>query len=93
MTMVIVALALSLLFIVGGGIITEHTSGYDGIIPYFLGVLPGIAGLVIAIVALGIHLIPATTTWSWLPAILSCGATISMVVYAAGAAILSKLFR
>ena len=93
MTMLIIAFVLSILFIVGGGIITEYTYGFGGIVPFFLGVIPGLVGLVIALVALAIHLIPATTAWTWLPATLSCGATISMVIYAAGAAILTKLFR
>lgn len=90
MTMVIIALALSAAFI-AVGLIGAERPGFDGIVPFFLGVAPGAVGLVMALVALAVHLIPATAAWSWLPATLSCGATVSMVAYMAGAAVLFRL--
>lgn len=91
MTMVIVALGLSALFVLGGFLSMRFTHGWDDMMGYILGVLPGLTGLTLALVALAAHLIPATSAWSWLPASLSCVASVSMLAYAAGAALLSRL--
>lgn len=92
MTMVIVALALAALFVAGGIAWMETARGFDAVLGWFLGVMPGLAGLGLALVALAVHLVPAWSAWSWLPATLSCGATVSMVAYAAGVKALSRLF-
>lgn len=92
MALVIVALVLSILFIVAGMLVMEYSSGMDGILPFVFVVMPAAAGLALAVVSLVIHLIPATNGWAWLPATLSCGATASMFVYAGAASLLSRLF-
>jgi len=65
--MVIAALVLAILFIVGGFASMWFTEGWDDMIGYVLCILPGFAGLALALVALAVHLIPAATAWSWLP--------------------------
>lgn len=93
MFMVIMAFILSLIFVAvgvsgfGGG-----SSFLDGMARYILAFLPGSAGLALAVAALVVLLIPATSGWAWLPATMSYGATLSMVGYTSVMNLLSRLF-
>lgn len=91
MTMPIIALFLSLTF-TAYGLYATHGSGWNGMAVFILALLPGVAGLILACVALLVFWIPATSGWAWLPSVLSYVATLSMVTYAGGTSLLSKLF-
>ncbi len=91
MTIVTVALALSLLFLAAGAVGVRVAHGWDDVIPYLFLILPGLVGLVLAGGALGVaHW--TTWGWEWIPAWLSVAATVSMVVYTGAALLLAKLF-
>lgn len=90
MTIVTAALALSLVFLAAGGL--KVARDFDDLAPYLiLLILPGMAGLALAGVALGVA---HWTAWGWerVPAWLSVAATVSMVAYAGVATLLSRLF-
>lgn len=82
MVWVLAAFIVSLIFIVGGLISLKLERGglfLEGLGGLIFGVLPGLAGLVVAVVTLVVWLIPAAQPWVWIPAIISFGASASML--------------
>lgn len=93
MTMPIVALLLSLAFVAGGMyVMSDKFSHIDGVGALALFLLPGLAGVALAIVALIVAAVPASSGWAWLPSVLSYIASVSVVAYAAGVAAIDRLF-
>ena len=90
MWMVIIAFVLSLVVMAVG--ISGGSSFGDGMARYILAFLPGSAGLALAVVALVVLLIPATSGWAWLPSVLSYCATLGMIAYVGVMNLLSRLF-
>lgn len=82
MAWVLAAFIVALVFIIGGLISSHFERGgffLEGLGGFMFGVFPGLAGLAVAAVALVVWLIPATQSWAWIPAVVSFGASASML--------------
>jgi len=91
--MLITAFVLSLIFIIGGWIGLNTNSGFDGIAWIVMGLYPGLVGLGLAVLSLGIKWVPVLKVASPYLAWVSIGVTLSMMLYALGNLLLSVVWK
>lgn len=91
--MLIAAFALSLVFVIGGWLGLNKNTGFEGIGWIMLGLGPGLVGLGLALLSLGIKWFPIVKVASpWL-AWISIGATLSVLLFVLGNALLSVVWK